>query len=483
MDMMWWATYPVHSSWRLALACLLFTSGVCMALWVHVPPILGAFLLLPILGLLFVKGAYVLPLIACMAGLLGLAYGSLHLAGRDKYAAFIGRDAEVNGRIKEDIGHGSSGGVSIQLDDVSIDGTSLPGSVLITGRADGTALRGDIVLVQGKVKEGFGSFAATVSLEKILLIERSPMSDIGRVVRDWFAEKVRQIIPEPQASLGIGFLTGQKSALPSDLADALKIAGLTHIVVASGYNLTILVRLARKLFSKLSKYLSALSSGIMVLAFVGITGLSPSMTRAGLVSGMSLLSWYYGHAFHPLALLPVAAAITVALQPSYVWGDMGWQLSFAAFMGVMIVAPLLQTYFFGHKEPGVFRQILGETLAAHLVTIPIIALSFGTVSNVAIIANILVVPLVPLAMLLTFLCGIGVILSVPFISLLATPTTWLLGYMTHVATYVAEIPWAQSQLNLAPSAWLGYGIVLGLACFWMWRSTKYSFRDGQALLC
>ncbi|MGV9001500.1 MAG: ComEC/Rec2 family competence protein [Candidatus Saccharimonadaceae bacterium] len=461
----------------------MFVIGVCLALWVHVSPYIGAGLLLPVLGLLFINKIYILPVIAFVAAIVGIAYGSLHLMGRDRYMPFIGKDATIRGRIKEDIGHSSSGSLSVQLDTVSIDEVVLPGSILVSGRSVGDALRGDTIEIQGKIREGFGSFPASVTMNKLVSIERQKFGDMGRIVRDAFADKIRAVIPEPQASLGIGFLTGQKSALPSDLADALKIAGLTHIVVASGYNLTILVRLARKLLLKLSKYLSAVSSSAMIVAFVAITGLSPSMTRAGLVSGMSLLSWYYGHAFHPFVLLPLAAAITVAIQPSYVWGDMGWQLSFSAFMGVMIVGPLLQTYFFGNKEPGMFRQILGETIAAHIVTVPIIAASFGTISNVAIVANILVVPLVPLAMLLTFICGMGVIFSLPLIDWIATPTSWLLGYMTNVATYVAELPWAQGQLSFAPIVWAGYAAGVCLACFWMWRKTHYSFRDSQALLC
>ena len=482
--MRWWKLQQrVHSSWRVGLACLFFVIGVCAALWVRVPALLGLYLLVPVAGLLFIHHAYILPFVAFGAVVIGLAYGSLHLVARDRYTVYIGSEVIVRGRVKEDIGHGSSGGISMQLDGVLIDGVSLPGTILVTGRTSGGALRGDVIELQGKAKEGFGSFPMSITLNKIITITRQQTGDLGRVVRDYFADKVRDGIPEPQASLGIGFLTGQKSALPIDLADALKVAGLTHIVVASGYNLTILVRLARKMLLKVSKYLSALSSGIMIVAFVAITGLSPSMTRAGLVSGMSLLSWYYGHAFHPFVLLPVAAAVTVIVQPSYVWGDMGWQLSFSAFMGVMIVAPLLQTYFFGNKEPGMVRQILGETIAAHIVTIPIIALSFGTVSNVAIVANLLVVPLVPLAMLLTFICGMGVIVTLPFIDWITVPTTWLLAYMTNVATFVSELPWAQSEINLAPIGWAGYAIAVVAACFWMWRKTKYSFRDGQSLLC
>lgn len=482
--MRWWVMkLKVHSSWHVATASLFFVVGVAAALVIRIPAWIGLAFLPMLIVMFFHQSAYMLVLIGIGALIIGISYGSAHLVSRDTYGVFIQKIVTVEGRVKEDISKSASGSWSLQLDGVTIDGASLPGTILTTGRTTGGALRGDKVVLQGQVRDGFGSFPAAVSIHTIQQVARSPTSDIGRVVRDGFADKVREVIKEPQASLGIGFLTGQKSALSEELSEALKVAGLTHIVVASGYNLTILVRMARKLLIRTSKYLSALSASIMILGFMAITGLSPSMTRAGLVSGMSLLSWYYGHVFHPFILLPVAAAITVALQPSYVWGDLGWQLSFAAFAGVMIVGPLLQVYFFGPQEPGMFRGILGETIAAHIVTIPIIALSFGTLSNVAIIANVLVVPLVPLAMLLTFICGIAVLLHIPFVEWIATPTSWLLEYMVNVATFVAEIPWAQASVGLPAFLWLGYGLLVAASCLWMWRKTKYDFRSGEPKVC
>ncbi len=207
-----------------------------------------------------------------------------------------------------------------------------------------------------------------------------------------------------------------------------------------------------------------------------MTGLSPSMSRAGLVSGLSLLSWYYGRRFHPFVLLPLAAAITVAFQPSYVWGDVGWQLSFSAFAAVMIVGPLLQRFFFGEKEPGTIRQILGETVAAHIVTIPIVVASFGVISNVAIIANLLIVPLVPLAMLLTFISGIAALAVEPIASIIALPATWLLAYMTTTAQYLADLPWAQTEFSA--SWWmivLYYGVLI-IICVVMQRISKFQLR-------
>jgi len=476
----WWFRQYVHSSWGIAVLCATFVIGVWLALLLRVPIWLGVAVLPLVVVSFWHLRVYVLPVLACTGLCIGLGYGSAALGERDAYAFYIGHSVELTGKVKEDPSRNSAG-LSLQLDTVTIEGVNLPGSVLVS-LSSNDIKRGDIVTVRSLLKPGFGSFPASMSRATLISLVRPVPGDAGRVVRDWFADKIRINIAEPQASLGIGFLTGQKSALPDDLSDALKVAGLTHIVVASGYNLTILVRMARRLFIRFSKYLSAISSGVMITMFMAVTGLSPSMTRAGLVSGLSLLAWYYGYRFHPLILLPFAAAITVALQPSYVWGDLGWQLSFAAFAGVMIIAPLLQRYFYGEKEPGVFRQILGETIAAHIVTVPIIATGFGVISNVAVIANVLVVPLVPLAMLLTFISGIWTIIGLPFVWLVAVPTGWLLTYMTTVATFVSELSWAQSELQLELWVWGAYVLVVALACVWMTRATRYDLREANTVI-
>ena len=89
-----------------------------------------------------------------------------------------------------------------------------------------------------------------------------------------------------------------------------------------------------------------------------------------------------------MTLLLFAASLTVLLNPSYAWGNIGWQLSFAAFGGVMIVAPLLGAYFFGQQRLPTVVQIFFETLSAQLATLPIILYVFGKFSAVAVLSNI-----------------------------------------------------------------------------------------------
>jgi len=476
-----WLHKRVHSSWLIAWSSVGFLVGVWLALHLSLS---GSWLWLAIVlgGLGFVvRRRWCVALVIGAFLVAGLWYGSAGKRDLGRVAPLYGQVVTVTGRVKEDVSITAKNGTAIQLDMLDFGGQSVAGTIWVSVQGDYDIARGDQVTIRGQLTEGFGNFIGVLYRARIDEIVRPVPGDVGRVVRDWFASAVRLGIPEPQASLGIGFLTGQKSALPEDLSEALRIAGLTHIVVASGYNLTILVRLSRKLFVKISKYLSTTVSAVMILSFMAVTGLSPSMTRAGLVSGLSLATWYYGRSFHPLVLLPFAAAVTVAIQPSYLWGDLGWQLSFAAFAGVMIVAPLFQRYFFGDKPPGTIRQILGETVAAHIVTVPIIALSFGMLSNVAVVANLLIVPLLPLAMLLTFIIGL-VGLTMPFaVEIVAIPATWLLGYMTSVATYLSSLPWA--QLKFQPAEWmaLAYIVALALFCWHVQRVTGFRLREVNIL--
>ncbi len=480
--MKWWLLKrQIHTSWLIAAASLAFVIGAVIVQYIDQTFFASlAWLLIGTAFLLFTlwrRYVYLVPLLLCGGLLMGFWRGSTERVQLAVYEKLYNAGVVLRGNVSEDADIGKSGELVLRLDKLEINGHQVAGKAWVSGTTKLDIKRGDIVTAKGKLGEGFGNFSVAMYRVKFTEIKRPQPGDVARQARDWFADAVRRAIDEPQASLGIGYLVGQRRALPEDLAEALQIAGLTHVVVASGYNLTILVRLARRLFARVSKYLSTLSAATMILAFVAITGASPSMTRAGLVAGLSLAAWYYGRTFHPLVLLPFAAMITVAINPSYVWGDLGWQLSFAAFAGVMIVAPLLQTYFFGNRPPGMIRQILGETVSAQLVTLPILVLAFGQFSNVAVIANLLVLPLVPLAMLLTFIAGIGA-LAIPGVApLVGLPAQWLLTYMTTVTEYFASLPWAMAEVEIQPwHAALAY-CALVAGCLLMWRATRLDMRQ------
>lgn len=462
----------VHSTWHFTGVCLGILIGVTLAQWWRVPVVLALLAGLICIVLAFWRQRRFLVVLAfCGGACIGLVRGSVGQAALGEYAPLIGTKAIVRGVVTDDVDVTPKGTTRMKLDNLLVNGTPYAGQVWVTTRGGDKVRRSDIVTVGGVMQEGFGNFAASLIGGTVEHVTRPTPGDVALDIRDGFAGNVRATVSEPGASLGVGFLLGQKSALPTDLIEALQIAGLTHIVVASGYNLTILVRLGRRAFAKISKYLATATSAGLVIAFIAMTGMSPSMTRAGMVAGLSLWAWYFGRKFHPVTLLALVAALTVLWNPSYAWGDVGWLLSFGAFAGVMIIGPLMIAYFYGKEKPPLPVQILFETVAATIATVPIIIATFGTFSNVALLANMLILPFIPITMLFTAIAGVGGMLHMPIFGWVADQ---LLGVMVGIVKWCASLPWAQSEVSWQ---WWGmalYFTVVAAACAYMKWRTKYN---------
>ena len=478
---MHWLRRRIHPVWQVAALSYGVVLGVALAQWWRVENPWALCILGVVFAILAVwRQRRILLVFALVAGLcFGLARGAGDQRELTLYKSIYNQQVTLTGTVRDDA-DATNSSTRVQIKNIKLGEQDLPGQVWVSLVRARDVQRGDVIVVQGTLREGFGNFVASLPSATLQQISRVPSGDPALEVRDSFAESVRRAISEPAASLGVGYLLGKKSALPEQLLEALKITGLTHIIVASGYNLTILVRLARRLFAKISKFLAAFVSGGLIFGFIAMTGLSPSMTRAGLVTGLSLLAWYYGRNFHPIVLLGIALAATTLWQPSYAWGDVGWQLSFAAFAGVMIVAPIMSAYFFGKQRAPAVGQILLETLAAQLVTAPIIMMIFGQISVIALMSNLLIAPFIPLAMALTTVAGLGGFLPAAAL-IFGWPAQQLLNAMIAVVYWCADQPWAQAQQQLT---WWGaliwYGTLFAIV-FYMKRRSKFSLRTASVV--
>lgn len=432
---------------------------------------IASLLLLP---LLFKKKFLIAVPAALAAGLmLGVWRGGLEHQALSGYSHYLQQKVIVRGEVVDDPTYDDKGALDFRLESPKVDGADMPGQIRIKTYSFINAKRGDLVEAGGKLVDGFGPYQAAIYFAETSVLGKSnnPIDNLRRQ----FAASVLSNLPEPQASLGLGFLIGQKSGISDELNDQMKVLGLTHIVVASGFNLTILVRLARRIFAGISKFQTAAVSIGLMAGFVAVTGFSPSMSRAALVTGLAVWAWYYGRRVQPIVLILLAAAITAGINPLYLWSDIGWWLSFLAFAGVLVLAPLLQRRIFGRAKPKLLGQIVLETICAQVMTLPVILLVFGNLSLLALPANILIVPLVPLAMLLTFIAGIAGILLPGMGAVLATPATVLLSFMTEVVRIMSQIPWASVPLAIAWPVMLAiYTAVLAVGLI-IYKQTKFSF--------
>jgi competence protein ComEC len=251
---------------------------------------------------------------------------------------------------------------------------------------------------------------------------------------------MQSALPEPLASFGMGLLIGQRANLPDQVYQSLLMVGLVHIIAVSGYNLTVILRASKGLFSRYSRRLSLLLSLGLVAVFLLIAGASASIVRAAIVSVLSLFAAYYGRRVKPLVLIMLAAAITAWLNPYYVWTDVGWYLSFLAFFGVMIVAPMLLVRLPKRWQTSLVATVVLESFCAELMTIPYVLHIFGQISFIGLVANVLVVALVPLAMLLCLVAGLAGMFVAPVAGWLAWPAVLLLTYMLDIADLLSRIP-------------------------------------------
>jgi competence protein ComEC len=476
-----WLLKKVHISWLIAAASFGIIIGCALCAFISPASFAdSAWLVVAValFGVCCVRRLRILLMIALVAGIMtGLYRGSVTKQAFLAYKLYYGKNVVLQGKISEDASYGAHGDQRLRLGDIITNNQSLKGNVWISLEAPADIKRGDNVILKGLLNEGFGNLQATMFRAQVQQINRPHPGDVGRQFRDWFSSGIARAVPAPEVSLGEGYLTGQKNALPDTLQQQIRIAGLTHVVVASGYNLVILVIFARAIFRRVSKYLAALAGGSMIVGFMLITGLSPSMSRAGLVAGLGLLTWYYGRKVHPLVLLSFAAAVTLLLQPSYIWGDVGWYLSFSAFAGVIMLAPLLHHYFWGAaKRPGMLRELIVTTVSAQVMTLPIIVFTFGQYSLYGLLANILVLPVVPFAMLATFVAGLGGLLVPALAGVFGLPATVLLKYCIIVIEKIANLPGAQGDITftIGPLVFCYSLIIAGVV--WLWHQTKHNFR-------
>ncbi len=428
------------------------------------------FLLIPVLPAKKLPAVLVMLIIGLN---LGLWRGAITKSQVEMYQPLYGQKVIIVGRVIDDSSYAYKSQTEFHIGDVQLVARSgnfdLLGRVRVRGYGAPSVRRGDMVEVMGKMREGYGNRQGSISFAQIAVHGRS--ANAVEDIRAKYFAGVYTALPEPNASLGLGFLVGLRTLLPTDLLDQLSATGLTHIVAVSGYNLTILVRFTRRVFARRSIYLAMLSSVSLIVSFLAVTGFTPSIVRAAIVSGLALTAWYYGRMVHPVMILLLSAAITAFWNPLYLWYDLGWYLSFAAFFGVLVLAPLLTARLFV-KKPGPMGQVVIETVSAQIMALPIIAVIFGEVSLISLLANALILPMIPVAMLLTFVAGLAGAV-VPYISgWFAWPADFLLTFMVDSISIMSRAPWALKEVNTNWfEAVIFYGLI-GIIALVMLRVTK-----------
>lgn len=292
------------------------------------------------------------------------------------------------------------------------------------------------------VGTGEGGFVTT----KILALKHAFLEHIGRT------------IPAPESSLLSGLLLGVKSSLGERLEQAFIDTGLVHIIVLSGYNVTIIAEAVIKTLSFASAMIGVYAGGVFIVLFVIMTGAGATIVRAGIMAGLALLARAVGRGYEITRALAIAACLMILHNPYILAFDISFQLSFLATLGLIYVTPVFDRVF--RRLPNFFaiRDITSATLATQIFVLPFLLYKIGNLSVIAPITNILVLPLVPMTMFYGFLSGLASFV----LPTLAIPIGFiayiLLKYEIFVVTFFAKIPFASFTISRFP-------LVLVIVCY------------------
>jgi competence protein ComEC len=260
-------------------------------------------------------------------------------------------------------------------------------------------------------------------------------------------------MPTREAALARGFVLGEDERIDAATVEDFRRAGLSHLLAVSGQNVALLALLAMPLLALLGMPLRTRLLWIVaaIAVYVPLAGGGPSIVRAGVMGALTLLATFAGRRSSRLYALAIAAIVTLAIDPR-IGADVGWQLSFAAVLGILAIAQPLRRAIANRLGSGVLRGALAEgmavTVAATLATAPLIAFHFGELSTVSLFANLLALPAVAPAMWLGMLSSIGA--QVPgfpasLVNALAAP---LLAYIATVASWCGRPRWAYLDVEI-----------------------------------
>lgn len=298
---------------------------------------------------------------------------------------------------------------------------------------------GDRILVSGVItQKGFESNGRHISYFE--LTSSSIISNPNRNIfikfvsslRNRIFEKVRETLPSPEADLLIGIVLGDDSGFDKTTQDQFARTGLMHIVAASGTNVSIVGgAIYLSLLGVIGRRKAIIFSILGIGLYAILSGLSPSIQRAAVMGIITYFALFLGRQTYALWGLGITGFLLILINP-YIVFDIGFQLSFMATLGILLLDPLLKKVTLLSK--GILKEDFSITLAAYISLFPLLLYHFQTFTPFSLFANILVLWTIPIV---TVLGGLGALIILVS-NFLAVPVLWVVYPLLHYILIVSK---------------------------------------------
>ncbi len=350
-----------------------------------------------------------------------------------------------------------------------VDGRAVAGKVLLTLPLYPDYKYGDLLLVEGEIKPvpSFDSFAYDKYLSLFNIYSVSYYPQVKKIgfdppnlilakllqLKAAVIKRVNLLVAEPYAAFLGGLLWGAKRSIDPQVMENFNLTGTTHIVALSGYNIMILFVMVMFIMpwlgvSRKYAYIAVIS---VIVFFVVITGMSASVVRAALMSGLVIMAYTLGGGVRTSIILLLTALIMCLINPKVLLYDVGFQLSFLATIGLIYLAPFIQRYFNWIPNILSLPEAVVTTLSAIFMTAPLIIYQFGRFSLVALPANLLILFIIPIIMAVGFAAVAVSFVYFPLGQVIGWIGQLLLSYPLWITEKLASFSLASLLINRLPT--------------------------------
>lgn len=316
---------------------------------------------------------------------------------------------------------------------------------------------GDEVKLTGKLNlppqfEDF-NYRAYLNQKDIVLVTYFPKVEVTKSGRDGWAAKVQafrvsardrlaKVLPEPHAGILSATLLGFNDAADKETLEKYNRTGTRHIIAVSGSHMVIVMGALLFLLLEVAYWnrrraLWGVAGG--VLLFLLVSGMAPSAVRSGLMIGVMLLGMWAGRPYSSLNALLLAAGGMLIWEPRLLF-DIGFQMSFLAVAGMVLIYPRIKVRTEQVSEVGGLKTLFLLTLSAQIFLLPLLIFNFNGFSVWSFPANLLILPFTPLIMVAGFALLLVAFVSLSLAKMLMLPVFLMLAYQDGVVSFFASLP-------------------------------------------
>lgn len=288
---------------------------------------------------------------------------------------------------------------------------------------------GDNVVVEGVVNGN--------KLDNAKLVKSTSSSGLFSNFRNNILKFYESNLPQPESGLLAGIVLGSKGALTNIFYENTKLVGVTHVVVASGTNISFIVSIfMNSLVLFISRKKAIYFVMLSIILYLFMSGFQAPLIRASIMSSVLLLSQHSGRVIDTWQIFFLTAFGMLIINPYWIL-DMGFVLSFGATASLLLFEKRVSKKL--EKLPGLLREGFSTSLAAQIGVFPILLVIFRQFNILSVLVNGLVLWTVPFIMIFGTIAGILqskliLYLSYPFLKCF-TFIVWIFTKITGLFTF------------------------------------------------